>query len=34
MWIVGDHRRFLHATTWEPRISLAEGIRRMLAPSA
>jgi nucleoside-diphosphate-sugar epimerase len=34
MWIVGDHRRFLQATVWEPRIPLAEGIRRMLAPSA
>ncbi len=31
MWIVGDNRRFLETTGWQPRISIAEGIRRMVA---
>jgi UDP-glucose 4-epimerase len=34
MWIVGDNRRFIQATAWQPRISVAEGIRRMLAQPA
>lgn len=32
MWLVGDHRRFIEATAWDPRVPVAEGIRRMLAP--
>ena len=31
MWIVGDNRRFLEATAWQPRVPVAEGIRRMVA---
>jgi len=31
MWIVGDSRRFTAATGWFPKVSTAEGIRRMLA---
>ena len=34
MWIVGDSRRFTAATGWLPRVSMAEGIRLMLAHSA
>ena len=34
MWIVGDNRRFTEATAWLPRVSLAEGIRRMAAQPA
>lgn len=34
MWIVGDNRRFTEATAWMPRVSLAEGIRHMVAQSA
>jgi nucleoside-diphosphate-sugar epimerase len=30
MWIVGDNRRFAGATSWRPRVSLADGIRRMI----
>jgi len=30
MWIVGDNRRFTHATAWRPRVSLPDGIRRMV----
>jgi nucleoside-diphosphate-sugar epimerase len=33
MWIVGDNRRFVEATSWHPRISTAEGIRRIVAAS-
>ena len=31
MWIVGHNRRFLEATGWQPRVPVAEGIRRMVA---
>jgi nucleoside-diphosphate-sugar epimerase len=31
MWIVGDNRRFIEATSWQPRVPVAEGIRRMVA---
>lgn len=31
MWMVGDNRRFIEATGWQPRVPLAEGIRRMVA---
>jgi nucleoside-diphosphate-sugar epimerase len=31
MWIVGDNRRFAEATSWRPKVSLPEGIRRMIA---
>jgi nucleoside-diphosphate-sugar epimerase len=34
MWLVGDNRRFCEATSWQPRISLEEGIRRMVASAA
>ena len=34
MWIVGDNRRFTEATGWLPRVSIAEGIRRMVAQPA
>jgi UDP-glucose 4-epimerase len=34
MWIVGDNRRFVEATAWQPRVSIAEGIRRMLVQPA
>jgi nucleoside-diphosphate-sugar epimerase len=30
MWQVGDNRRFVGATSWVPRISVEEGIRRMI----
>ena len=33
MWLVGDNRRFRAATSWQPRISVEEGIRRMIAAS-
>jgi nucleoside-diphosphate-sugar epimerase len=33
MWIVGDNRRFVEATSWRPRVSSAEGIRRIIAAS-
>lgn len=29
-WLVGDHHRFTTATGWQPRISLDDGIRRMI----
>ena len=31
MWLVGDNHRFTEATRWHPRVSLSEGIRRMIA---
>jgi len=31
MWVVGDPRRFRDATSWQSKISLAEGIQRMIA---
>jgi nucleoside-diphosphate-sugar epimerase len=34
MWLVGDHRRFTAATSWQPRISVQEGIRRMIAQNS
>ena len=34
MWIVGDSQRFTAATGWLPRVSIAEGIRRMVAHPA
>jgi UDP-glucose 4-epimerase len=34
MWIVGDNRRFAAVTGWLPRVSLAEGIRRMVVHPA
>ncbi|HZU42905.1 MAG TPA: NAD(P)-dependent oxidoreductase [Terriglobales bacterium] len=34
MWLVGDNRRFRAATSWQPRVSVEEGIRRMIASSA
>jgi nucleoside-diphosphate-sugar epimerase len=34
MWIVGDSRRFTAATGWLPRVSMAEGIRRMVVHPA
>jgi UDP-glucose 4-epimerase len=34
MWIVGDNRRFTAATSWQPRVSVAEGIRRMVVQLA
>ncbi len=34
MWLVGDNRRFRTATSWQPRTSVEEGIRRMIAISA
>jgi nucleoside-diphosphate-sugar epimerase len=30
MWLVGDNRRFVNVTSWRPRISLEEGIHRMI----
>lgn len=33
-WIVGDNRRFKAATGWFPKVSVAEGIRRMVASAA
>jgi nucleoside-diphosphate-sugar epimerase len=29
MWIVGDNRRFIEATGWQPGVPVPEGIRRM-----
>lgn len=34
LWIVGDNRRFTAATGWLPHVSMAEGIRRMVAHPA
>jgi nucleoside-diphosphate-sugar epimerase len=31
LWLVGDNRRFTEATSWRPRISLGEGIRRVIS---
>ena len=31
MWLVGDNRKFVEATPWRPRVSLQEGIRRMIS---
>jgi nucleoside-diphosphate-sugar epimerase len=33
MWIVGDNRRFVEATSWLPRVDPAEGIQRIIASS-
>lgn len=30
MWVVGDNRRFMRATGWQPKISLADGIEQMV----
>lgn len=30
MWIVGDNRRFKATTDWKPKVTLLEGIRRMI----
>ncbi len=34
MWLVGDNRKFVTATGWQPRVSIDEGIRRMSAKFA
>lgn len=34
MWLVGDNRYFRAATSWQPRTSVQEGIRRMIAIAA
>ncbi len=34
MWLVGDNQRFVAATSWRPRISVEEGIRRMISASS
>lgn len=31
LWLVGDNRRFAEATSWRPRVSLEEGIHRVIA---
>ena len=31
LWLVGDNRRFTAATSWRPRVTVEEGIRRMIA---
>jgi UDP-glucose 4-epimerase len=31
MWVVGSPERFQNATSWQPKMSLAEGIRQMIA---
>src|SRR5207249_2293640 len=31
MWLVGDNRRFLEATSWRPRTSVEEGISRVIS---
>jgi nucleoside-diphosphate-sugar epimerase len=31
MWIVGDSRRFVEATSWRPKVSFPEGILRVIA---
>lgn len=33
MWLVGDNRQFIEATGWRPRVSLEDGIRRMIGAS-
>ncbi|MBE0447660.1 MAG: NAD(P)-dependent oxidoreductase [Actinobacteria bacterium] len=33
MWIVGDNHRFKAATNWQPKVSIREGIQRMVAVS-
>lgn len=30
MWMVGDNRRFVETTGWRPKVSLSEGIARMI----
>jgi nucleoside-diphosphate-sugar epimerase len=30
-WQVGDHRRFAEAAAWAPRVTVADGIRRMIS---
>jgi len=34
LWLVGDNRRFTATTSWSPRVSVEEGIRRMIAATA
>lgn len=31
MWLVGDNRRFVSATSWQPTLSLEDGIRRVVS---
>jgi UDP-glucose 4-epimerase len=31
MWLVGDNRRFAEGAAWSPRVSVSEGIRRMIS---
>ena len=31
LWLVGDNRSFTAATSWHPRITVEEGVRRMIA---
>ena len=31
MWVIGDNTRFTSLTGWTPRISLEEGIRKMVS---
>ena len=31
MWLVGDNRRFVRATSWRPAVSLEDGIRRIIS---
>lgn len=31
IWLVGDNRRFVETTSWQPRTPIAEGIHRMVA---
>jgi len=34
MWLVGDNRRFRQLTSWQPRVSLKDGIERMTQAAA
>ncbi len=34
LWLVGDNRRFTATTSWSPRVSVEEGIRRMIAANS
>jgi len=34
LWLVGDSRRFTATTSWSPRVSVEEGIRRMIAATS
>jgi UDP-glucose 4-epimerase len=33
MWLVGDNHRFRQATSWQPRVSLKNGVERVVAAS-